>query len=169
MQLHDSIFLQIWDVITWNDENHEFYNYAYIYNEPDGEKYYTEYSTGTYSTGTYSTGTYSTPCIRLKWGGELAYCVTRSLDGSWSTFVYGVLICIYVYDSERAREARTRELMLPRSQFRFGFLPSSRHDGWCDSIVYIYCRVSTQDATYLEVVRSWCINCASFQRSLTYG
>ena len=37
-------------MITWNDENHEFYYYAYIYNEPDGEKYYTEYSTGTYST-----------------------------------------------------------------------------------------------------------------------
>ena len=49
-------------MITWNDENHEFYYYPYIYNEPDGEKYYTEYSTGTYSTGTYSTGTYSTPC-----------------------------------------------------------------------------------------------------------
>ena len=42
-------------MITWNDENHEFYYYAYIYNEPDGEKYYTEYSTETYSTGTYST------------------------------------------------------------------------------------------------------------------
>ena len=42
-------------MITWNDENHEFYYYAYIYNEPDGEKYYTEYCTGTYSTGTYST------------------------------------------------------------------------------------------------------------------
>ena len=55
MQLYDSILLQIWDVITWNDENHEFYYYAYKYNEPDGEKYYTEYSTGTYSTGTYST------------------------------------------------------------------------------------------------------------------
>ena len=49
-------------MITWNDENQEFYFYAYIYNEPGGEKYYTEYSTGTYSTGTYSTGTYSTPC-----------------------------------------------------------------------------------------------------------
>ena len=42
-------------MITWNDENHEFYYYAYIYNEPDGKKYYTEYCTGTYSTGTYST------------------------------------------------------------------------------------------------------------------
>ena len=42
-------------MITWNDENHEFYYYAYIYNEPDGEKYYTEYSTGTYRTGTYRT------------------------------------------------------------------------------------------------------------------
>ena len=50
MQLYDSILLQIWDVITWNDEKQEFYYYAYIYNEPDGEKYYTEYSTGTYST-----------------------------------------------------------------------------------------------------------------------
>ena len=55
VQLYDSILLQIRDVITWNDENHEFYYYAYIYNEPEGEKYYTEYSTGTYSTGTYST------------------------------------------------------------------------------------------------------------------
>ena len=42
-------------MITWNDENHEFYYYAYIYSEPEGEKYYTDYSTGTYSTGTYST------------------------------------------------------------------------------------------------------------------
>ena len=42
-------------MITWNDENHEFYYYAYIDNELEGEKYYTEYSTGTYSTGTYST------------------------------------------------------------------------------------------------------------------
>ena len=37
-------------MITRNDDNHEFYYYAYIYNEPEGEKYYTEYSTGTYST-----------------------------------------------------------------------------------------------------------------------
>ena len=32
----------------------------------------------------------------FKWGGERAYCVTGSLDGSWSPFVYGVLICIYI-------------------------------------------------------------------------
>ena len=42
---------------------------------------------------------------RIKWGGELAYCVTGSLDGSWSPFVYGVLICMCMILSGPGRPA----------------------------------------------------------------
>ena len=33
--------------------------------------------------------------VMFKWGGELAYCVTGSLDGSWSPLLHGVFICIH--------------------------------------------------------------------------
>ena len=60
-------------------------------NEPGGEKYYTEYSTGTYSTGTYST-----PCKTAPGKVDLTNCQRVTVYRGYLQYILSVLWALKV-------------------------------------------------------------------------
>ena len=78
---------------------------------------------------------------RIQWGGELAYCVTGSLDGSWSPLLYVVWILEKLWAGQGGPVPHT-QTHAP-SVLGSDLIPCHHGDMMNVVTLYIYCRVST--------------------------